>query len=508
MKDYNMPDCRLIARTGSGRNARRMNSHTACVPAKIYNQRTSGFCELSPDLYAVWWCEVELVSGLDVESRIPGVDVADPVCAVLGGGVRVGHHLLAERGFTLFRSPVLSEGDEELLVAGESVLGGGGLASERGVVGIERCGDTGVVGNVFRKRLLAVHGKVGKRFVAVVLRGESGGGGFEMGEVGGRPPIADSAFGVKGAAFGVECMTDFVPDHGADSAIVRGAGSEWIEERWLQDGGGKAKRVLQRQVDGIHGLGLHRPFLAINGMSETGDIVVVIEQAPAPEIAEDVIRLDIVGGVVAPGVGVTDSHIESGEFNLGFGFGGGIHPIEGVDALAECRDDVCDHGFRLGFGLRREVTLGIDLSDGVAEKAIDGRDAALPAWTLFCCAGECLAEEGEAFVSQGFGQHGGVGLDEVERQPVFPGFEIGGGDESGFAGEGCRLPDDEAGLIAEAGGAKVFCPIQAGGFGGKVGWLQGVVGFLVSLFPASVRCLSAMACSRSTIRWARASVSV
>ncbi len=41
MKDYNMPDCTLIARTGSGRNARRMNSHPACVPAKIYNQRTT-----------------------------------------------------------------------------------------------------------------------------------------------------------------------------------------------------------------------------------------------------------------------------------------------------------------------------------------------------------------------------------------------------------------------------------------------------------------------------------
>src|SRR5580704_1694324 len=197
-----------------------------------------------PDLHAVWRCEVQLLSGLDVECGIPGVDVADSICAVLGRGVRIGHHLLAKGGFTLFRSPVLSEGDEELLVAGESVLNGGGLASERGVVGIEGCGDAGVVGDVFGERLLAVHGNVGKRFVSVVLRGESGGGGFEMGEVGGRPPIADSAFGVKGAAFGVEGMTDFVTDYRADGAIVRSGGSERIEERWLQDGGGKAERVL------------------------------------------------------------------------------------------------------------------------------------------------------------------------------------------------------------------------------------------------------------------------
>ena len=118
------------------------------------------------------------------------------------------------------------------------------------------------------------------------------------------------------------------------------------------------------------------------------------------------------------------------------------------------------------------------MSDGVAEEYVDGRDAALPARTLFWRARECFAEEGEAFVSEGFGQHGGVGLDEVERQPVFPGVEIGGGDESGFAGEGCGLPDDEAGLVAEAGGAKVLCPVQAGGFGGKVGLLPGVVGFV------------------------------
>ena len=75
------------------------------------------------------------------------------------------------------------------------------------------------------------------------------------------------------------------------------------------------------------------------------------------------------------------------------------------------------------------------------------RDAALPAWTLLRRAGENLAEEGETLVSERLGQHSGIVLDQVERQPVFPGVERGRGDQRGLAGEGGRLPDDKARLL-------------------------------------------------------------
>ncbi len=39
---------------------------------------------------------------------------------------------------------------------------------------------------------------------------------------------------------------DFVPDHGADGAIVDRGGSLRIKERRLQDSGGKVERVLKR----------------------------------------------------------------------------------------------------------------------------------------------------------------------------------------------------------------------------------------------------------------------
>jgi hypothetical protein len=57
----------------------------------------------------------------------------------------------------------------------------------------------------------------------------------------------------------------------------------------------------------------------------------IIKQAAAPEVAEDVAGLDLVGRVIAPRLRVTDSHIESVELGLGFGLGRRIHPGESIN---------------------------------------------------------------------------------------------------------------------------------------------------------------------------------
>src|SRR5208282_2767136 len=244
-----------------------------------------------------------------------------------------------------------------------------------------------------------------------------------------------------------------------------------------------------RQLAGIDGLGIHAPLSAIHGMAETGDKAVVIKQAAAPEVAEDVIRLDFVGRVIAPGLRVTDSYVESGELGLGSGLSRGIHPGEGINAAPESGDDVRNHGFDLGLGFGWEVALGVHFPDGVAEHAAackhsvssfvhhdaDHRDAALPARAAPRLAGEGLAEEVEALVGERFGQYVGVILNQVEGQPVSPRVEFRGSNESRLSGEGRRLPHDEAGLATEAGAAKVRCPVEAGGACGEVSLLPGVV---------------------------------
>ena len=134
--------------------------------------------------------------------------------------MRVGHHLLAQRSFARLVAPVLSEGNEELLIAGESIVHWSGLALERCAVAVIRSGDAGYVRDVFCKRLPAVDVHIRKRLIGVVLRGELCGGGFEVGEVGGRPPVADATLGVERRTFRVEGVTDFVADDRTDRSIV------------------------------------------------------------------------------------------------------------------------------------------------------------------------------------------------------------------------------------------------------------------------------------------------
>src|SRR5216683_989317 len=169
--------------------------------------------------------------------------------------MRVRHHLLPRRSFTCLASPVLSEGNKELLVAGEAILRGSDLSRKGLVVAIVGSGETRDIRDVFPKRLFAVHGHIGERLVGVILRGKSRGGCVEMREVRARPPIAHAAFEVKRAAFCVKRMTDFVSDDSTDGAIV---GRGWclrIKERRLKDGGGAIGRVLQRKIDCVYGLG-------------------------------------------------------------------------------------------------------------------------------------------------------------------------------------------------------------------------------------------------------------
>src|SRR5690242_11864284 len=104
--------------------------------------------------------------------------------------------------------------------------------------------------------------------------------------------------GVESAAFCVEGMADFVTDNRTDGAVVERVGRFGVEKWRLENGGREVQRILQRQVDGIHGLRRHRPFTTVNRSPQTRNLPVVFEQATAPQVAEEIVRLYFQAGIV------------------------------------------------------------------------------------------------------------------------------------------------------------------------------------------------------------------
>src|SRR5208283_450637 len=94
------------------------------------HRRAWSFTVLLPDDYAVWQGEVKLVSRLNRERGVPGIEIAHRICPILRRGVRIRQNLLAERSLTRFGCPVLAKSNEELLIPGEAVLCRSGFARE------------------------------------------------------------------------------------------------------------------------------------------------------------------------------------------------------------------------------------------------------------------------------------------------------------------------------------------------------------------------------------------
>ena len=209
--------------------------------------------------------EVELVCGFDVEGGVPAVVVADGGGAVLAGGVGVAEDLLAEDGFAGDGAPVLTEGYEELLVAGQVVYLRGFGAFEGGVVGVVGGGEAGCVGDVFAEGLLAIDVEIGEGCVGVVLGGEGGGDGVEVGGVFGGPPVADAALGVEGGSFGVERVADLVADDGADGAVVGGGGALGSKKGGCRMAAGKLRPLSSGRLTALTVWGVMVHSLRLTG---------------------------------------------------------------------------------------------------------------------------------------------------------------------------------------------------------------------------------------------------
>jgi hypothetical protein len=102
------------------------------------------------------------------------------------------------------------------------------------------------------------------------------GGGFEMREVGGFPPISDTPMGIDNAFFDVEDMADFVSHSCAYGTVIESRRSLRIEI--LEPCGGKVQPILDRYFS-IRRLWIeiHNPFSATYRLTEASDKVVVVE---------------------------------------------------------------------------------------------------------------------------------------------------------------------------------------------------------------------------------------
>src|SRR4051812_28119808 len=102
-----------------------------------------------PDPRALGRCKIELVARLDLECRIPGVDVPDDaVYPELAPAVRIAGGEVADIFVGCLASPHLSPAKEHALVAGHPVDHWSRLTLERGVIGIETHGKPAKVGEV------------------------------------------------------------------------------------------------------------------------------------------------------------------------------------------------------------------------------------------------------------------------------------------------------------------------------------------------------------------------
>src|SRR5205814_6962067 len=130
------------------------------------------------------------------------------------------------------------------------------------------------------------------------------------------PPVGELAFGIKFRARIIKAMADLVPDGGADRAIVGGSVRLRIEERRVQNGSGEVESVLEREIQGVDRLRSHPPFIAGDGFTQLGELMMIFPFLRSPGVPDRIIMTNDEPGIIAPFLRMTDADTKS--FELGF----------------------------------------------------------------------------------------------------------------------------------------------------------------------------------------------
>ena len=129
---------------------------SASHPIQPESRRSGPLSYRSPNLYALVGREIQRLPFFHIKGRIPRIDIAHRLRAVVTRRMPIGQYRIAKRLLAEFAPPDLRPAEEHALIRREAVERRGGMIGMRHLVGVIRGRQSSHVSNVLGKRQLAI----------------------------------------------------------------------------------------------------------------------------------------------------------------------------------------------------------------------------------------------------------------------------------------------------------------------------------------------------------------
>jgi hypothetical protein len=189
------------------------------------------------------------------------------------------------------------------------------------------------VGDIFVEHLLAIYAGIRKRTITVELCRQFRGRLVIPGAVFGSPPIAKPSFSVIDVAQFIEAVADFMGNPGPGRPVVGGRIASAIEERWLQQRGGKELGIGTEHDNGARSLRMNGPLDGVDRFFQFRQIAGAKELFRPPQVTKRVAPDDIKSRIVNPSIGIANQHFQRPQLGQRFLPGRRRHPAETADPV-------------------------------------------------------------------------------------------------------------------------------------------------------------------------------
>src|SRR5215831_8182571 len=186
-------------------------------------------------------------------------------------------------------APALGVAKEETLVAVQAIEYRRWFVAQRNMIVIERHQGSTEIGDILAHGEVALHAETWKGLVGVELSAERGSALIKLAGIRIRPPTGEDAGAVVFAPLVIEPVDHFVPNNGADAAVVNRRVRCRVEEGRLKYPGGKSHLIPIGVVRGIHRLRIQVPFFAVNRRIQPVDLPQPGELARGVDISDEVV---------------------------------------------------------------------------------------------------------------------------------------------------------------------------------------------------------------------------